>query len=500
MERRSFLKNSTKLTVLAGLGNRRLSPTIFQNGPGDVAEAPAERYDAAWSDTADPDYKHATPEAVEAWHDRKFGMRIHHGVYSVLGLDASVPLIDSSKVFQDVYSTMYQVFNPTDFNAGEWADLARRAGMKYVTYTTKHCDGFSMFDTKTKVQSIRRVPKLIASKGEVGIGPVEECVIPYSVMDTPYKTDIVAAVVDAFRKQGMGIGLYYNWTDFHDPNFRWEKRNVFYDPHYSKRSNPENWQAMIARIRESLREIATNYGKLDSIEFDQGLPRDAWPDTVNIVKMVRNLQPGALFRDRGIGPYGDISTPEHWVPENPADPRLGDKPWQAIEQIGTRWAYQPNDVYKPKEWIVSTLITTASLGGNFTPGVSPMSNGKFPRETIERLEYAGDWLRVNGEAIYGTRRWDVFKDGENIRFTRTKDGRTVYIISTQWPGQSLTVKSLRVVPGSQIEMLGVKHPLRWQQGKEGLVIDIPGALENNRPCQQAFVFKTEAQAYRKNYD
>jgi alpha-L-fucosidase len=336
MIRRKFLKNSTGLGALAGLGIDGL--LTFD------AEAAAQRnrtagvQETSGKDTQDPeswsyhegavdsDYKHASDAAVEAWKDRKFGMRIHWGVYSVLGLDASMPLIGADEEFHTIWFTLFQVFNPTQFNAEEWVDLAQRAGMKYFTFTTRHLDGFSMWDTKTKVTSVRRIAGGHGGRAPVGVGPTEMVSIPYSMMDTPYPKDIVAELVNAFRKRGMGIGLYFSWPDFHDPNFKWDDRSHFYDPHFSKETDLGAWQAMIDRITESLRELCTNYGKIDAIEFDHGMSEEAWPDTVRIVKMVRNLQPDCLLRNRGLGPYGDFSTPEHYIPPSPNDSRLGSRP------------------------------------------------------------------------------------------------------------------------------------------------------------------------------
>ncbi len=446
----------------------------------------------------DANYQHAPVAAVERWQDWKFGMRIHWGVYSVLGLDASTPLVGSSSEFHTIWSTLYQVFNPTDFDANAWANLAKRAGMKYFVFTTRHADGFSMFDTATRVQSIRRDPgQGPENHAASGIGPTERCYIQYSIMDTPYKRDVVAAVVKAFRKEGLGIGLYYNWADFHDPDFRWDKRNEFYDPTYSKASNPHDWHEFIHREGEQVHEICTKYGKLDDIEFDQGTPAEAWPDIVRIVKAVRISQPTAVLRNRGIGAYGDFSSPEHWVPNSPSDRRLAGKPWEAIEQLGSRWAYQPDDAYKSKEWLLSTLIDVVAKGGNFMPGVSPMANGEFPQETIDRLEYVGDWLKVNGEAIYNTRPWSVYQEGNDIRFTRSKDGNYVYVISLKWPGEQLTLHSVQARSGSRITMLGLNHSLQWRQNSSGLTIQMPSLRAADRPSRQAYVFKIECQPFRR---
>jgi alpha-L-fucosidase len=502
MKRRNFLKQSSSaLGALAGLGlcsSGAGSPGAAQ-GPKDI-QAP-EDFESTWAGgPVEPDYHHASPAAVERWRDWKFGMRIHYGVYSVLSLDASVPLRASSPEFQRIYGTLYEVFDPASFDADEWADLAQRAGMKYFIMPTRHEDGFSMYDTKTKVKSLRRIPAPYKNHDESGIGETEECFINYSVIDSPYKKDIIRALVEAFRRRGMGIGLYFDWNDLHDPDYKGCNFSPNYQRGYSQESHPEEWNRFFQRVYDSLHEVCSNYGKLDILSFDEGLPPNAWREVVKIVKMVRSLQPDVLMRNRGIGPYGDYFNAEHWVPKGENDPRVAGIAWEAIEMLTRRWALQANDVFKTHEWVVYTLIDVVSKGGNFMPGVSPLPCGKLPLPAIERLEYAGRWLNVNGEAIYAARPWNVWNDGEDVRFTRTKDGKYVYAISLKWPGDSLTLRSIRAQEGSQLSMLGVTTPLKWQQGRDGLVIQIPDAIAQNKPCEQAFAFKIEAQPYRQTYE
>jgi alpha-L-fucosidase len=438
----------------------------------------------------DPDYQHAPQAAREAWQDRKFGMMVHWGVYSVLGLDASWPLNKAPEDFRRLYSTLYQVFNPTEFNADEWASLADRAGMTYLVFTTKHHDGFCMFDTKTMTKALRRTPG--AHYGP-GVGPVEECYINYSVMDTPYRRDILAALAQAFRRRGLGIGLYYSQIDWNDPDFRWDKPNSHYDPTFSRETDPQGWLRFINRQRQQLLELCTNYGRLTQIMFDGFWPETAWRELILIVKGIRQLQPEVMMTGN-IGPYIDFEGSEGRAPERLSNERA-QLPWEVWITLGTDWAYTPNSDYRPKEWLVSTLVDVVAKGGSFTPGISPMANGRFSKETVERLEYIGAWLRVNGAAIYRTRPWRVFGEGDHIRFTRSRDGKYVYAISLQWPGKQLRLKSVRAVEGSKITMLGVSRSLRWRQGLDGLVIDVA----RTKPCEQAYTFKIQAQPYQEKY-
>jgi alpha-L-fucosidase len=438
----------------------------------------------------DPDYRHASAAAVEAWQDRKYGMRIHWGPYTVLGLEASWPLNRAPKDFRLLYSTLYEVFNPTDFIADEWAALAQRAGMTYFVFTAKHHDGFCMFDTRTKTKAWRRVPG--ASYGP-GIGPVEESFISYSIANAPYKEDIVRELTRAFRKRGLGVGLYYSFIDWNDPNFRWDKPSMYYDPNYSLETDPEGWHLFTQRQGEQLRELATNYGKIDHFSFDGYWPETAWRELIASLKEIRALQPDVVMKGN-IGPYGDWTGKEGWEPGDPSGELIG-KPWEIIVRLGTCSAYTPNSTYRSKEWLVNTLTDIVAHGGNVMLSIAPMANGRFPQETIERLEYAGDWLRVNGEAIYKTRPWNVIKEGADVRYTRSKDGRYVYAISLKQPGKQLKLTSVRAVEVSKINMLGLRGGLHWRQGPDGLIIDVP----ETRPSKQACAFRIEAQPYREKY-
>jgi alpha-L-fucosidase len=434
----------------------------------------------------------------------KFGMRIHWGLSSTLGMELSWPIAEAAPEFQKTYLTQYQVFNPTEFDATEWAADAERWGFKYFNFTTKHHDGFCMYPTQTKMMAYRRAPGTSTSYHGRMPFVTEQVEMHYDIMDTMFKRDIVGELAAAFRKRNLAVGLYYSNADWSDPNFRWDPLNVHYkkgEP-YGPETHPKEWKAFIDREREQVREICSNYGDIVEISFDGIWPESAWTNIISVVKMARQLQPGVLFRNRGLGAYGDYETPEHWVPTGPDDPRLIMK-WEAIEQIGTDWAWSPQANYKPKDWILNTLIDCVAMGGNFMVGVSPMPNGKFPKETTDRLDWTGKWLKVNGEAIYASRPLSVQQaddrlknayqaDRKNhIRYTRSKDGKTVYAIVTGWPGKSIALQTVRPVAGGKIVTLGFSDELQYALSDQQLIIQIPEKYqsESGRPCEFAWVFK-----------
>jgi alpha-L-fucosidase len=195
-----------------------------------------------------------------------------------------------------------------------------------------------------------------------------------------------------------------------------------------------------------------------------------------------------MFRRRGLGGYGDYQSPENAIPSSGSR-----SPWHLIHTLGRSFFYEPDaSNYRSKEWVLSTLIDSTAKGGNFMISVGPDQWGNFHPEVIKRLDYVGQWLKVNDEAIYATRPYKEYKEGD-VYFTRTKDNKYVYAISMKWPGDKLKLKSVRAKKDSKISILGDEKPLRWHHTEDRLVIEIPKRLQNedSRPCQQAYVFKIE---------
>jgi alpha-L-fucosidase len=453
-----------------------------------------------------PEYRWAPDQAIEAFRDMKYGIRLHWGPYSILKFKGeSWPFLSLSMEERQKYQAMYHTWNPPGFDAGGWMDLFSESGMRMFAFTTKHHDGFSMFNTKTRV---RRRPNWTASGGPA----MEDCDLAYSMMETPFRRDVVGELCSAARKRGLKIDLYFSHPDWYDADFRpyncaplqvpssatLDSRSY---PDVPKKladrvvmapdPTPAEVNRMMARHRAQLTELLTNYGSIDMLCLDQWLGPSVWPQLRETLLTLRKLQPNVMLRARGIGNYGDYYTPEGFVPGNKENT---DMPWFVIYPLGSSFSYESDaSKHKGPSWIVQNIIDCAAKGGNFMVGVGPDGDGRFHPTAKEQLQEAGAWLRVNGNAIYATRerKGDLWREGDGIRFTRTKDSKTVYAFALSWPGRKLRLISVVPRPGSTVQLLGYPKPLDWQMDAgNGLTIDLPEQLqdESRRPCRFAWAF------------
>ena len=344
-------------------------------------------------------------------HDR-FGMFIHWGLYAIPARGEWVRSVEEIPEAQ--YTPFFDEFNPTDFDARAWARLAKQAGMKYAVLTAKHHDGFCLFDSK---------------------------LTDWKSTNTPFGRDIVREFLDAFRAEGIRVGLYYSLLDWHHPDYP-----AFGDRHHPMRNNeayrdrPYNFDNYLAYMHGQVRELCTNYGKLDLMWFDFSYENEnavmrgeAWRAT-ELVNMVRQLQPDVIIDNRlevsgeGFGslwecdptPYhGDFVSPEQIIPPNGIQDKQGrDMVWEACVTMNNNWGYCANDHYfKPAPMLIKKLVECVSKGGNLLLNVGPDARGNIPPQSLEILRQIGAWMKDNSQSIYGCGKAGLEKP-DNGRITR----------------------------------------------------------------------------------
>jgi alpha-L-fucosidase len=379
------------------------------------------------------------PALVEQFRDRGFGLFIHWGVDAPLGGVISHSLVGASADYQKrFFAELPEYFEPDNFHPEEWAKLAKLTGFRYVVFTTKHHAGFCMWNTKTT---------------------------DFSVMHTPYGEDIFRQVVDAFRKQGLAIGVYYSPDDFW-----WLYKHNIPINREVKGVSPQETPDFLAYERAQLHELLTDYGPIDYLFFDgpaKQLTDYAW-----------QLQPNVVIT-RGV-----MDTPEQYTPGT-----ILPGAWEGNLTMGTEWPWKPtNETYKSGTKLIETIIETRSKGGNMLLNVGPKPDGSWPIEQESRLREIALWNFVNEEAITGTRPWVVTNE-QNIWFTRGKEPDVVYAFLTgmsPWKlgdAREITLHSVRSTSQTQMSVLGqsdeiveylpnVKPKTTWSQEADGLHVKV----------------------------
>lgn len=330
---------------------------------------------------------------LEWFKDQKLGIIFHWGLYSVAGIVESWQLSEEDEwarnkpwrndieELREDYWGLVHSFNPYKFNPDEWATICKQAGFRYMLFTTKHHDGFNMYDTQFSEFKVTG----------------DKC--PYA--SNP-KADIFKAVATAFRNKGMHVGAYYSKADWYAPDYwadgeRPKGRYASYCP----LEKPEVWAKYNQFVANQLGEIVSNYGRLDIVWLDGGWinKNEEQLDMVKIVQKVRKQQPDLLIVDRTIGgQYENYVTPERKIPK--VAPK---KAWESNIPLANNWGFCPNDTYKAFTDIVTSFVKIVSLGGNLVLGVGPKPDGSLPRESVQVLTELGTWLEQYGEAIYHTR-------------------------------------------------------------------------------------------------
>lgn len=420
-------------------------------------------------------------QTLEEWQDLKFGLFMHWGTYSQWGIVESWSLCPEDRNFTSVrpegmsyfdyvkeYEKLQTTFDPVNFDPEKWAEAAKYAGMKYVVFTTKHHDGFNMFDTK-------QTDYKITSQ-----------VCPFS--SNP-KANITKEVFDAFRKKDFMAGAYYSISDWNNNDFWWDyfppfNRNINYSPE----KYPEKWKALNDFMYNQLDELTSEYGKLGMLWFDLcGVSKEKQEEWARFEEVIHKNQPAAMMVARHTNTeYENYRTPEQEVPDQALD-----YPWETCMTMGKSWSYKPNDEYKSVYELVQLLVKIVSRGGNFLLNIGPGPDGDFDPVAYDRLKGIGDWMKINSEAIYGTKPIAPFYETKIVFTQKENSIYATYLPDegeTQMPGKIL-ISSMQPVKGSKVFLLGYDKPLKWENNGLGFIAEIPTSIQNKPICLNAWVLK-----------
>ena len=423
-------------------------------------------------------------ERLEWFQDQKLAMMMHFGPYAQMALCESWPLSEGDAdwarggvdwmdwksdpaAFRQQYWDLNKSFNPMRFRPDFWADVAARNGFKYLIFTTKHHDGFCMFDSKYSDYKITA---------------------PDCPFHTHKQADVVRAVFDAFRARGVAIAAYFSKPDWHCPWYWAEgmehpvawSRNPTYDP----AKHPDVWEQFVTYTHNQMMELVENYGRIDILWLDGGQVGPQNGQDIRLSEFMaraRKVQPWLLSADRTIGGENEnYITPEQSVPSGPI--RV---PWESCVTVGSGFSYGYNEVYKTPRQLVNLLVNVVCRGGNLALNIAPQPNGELPRKAVRAVDGLGDWLRVNGEAIYGTRMADPNEDG---RVAFTKKGETHYALIRLEEGETLKAEEIIPWPHEvrRVTLLETGTELAFERTEAGLKVKLPQLLVGANPIAPVF--------------
>ena len=426
-------------------------------------------------------------ERLEWFQDLKFGFMMHWAPYSQWGCIESWPLVEEDKWarpddlkawtergrdmerFKADYWKLPLTFNPVKFDPNQWALAAKAAGMRYVVFTTKHHDGFSMFDTRLTDFRIT--------------GPE----VPFHANA---RSNVVREVFQAFREQGFGIGAYFSKADWHSPYY-WspDASARTRNPNYDTAAQPDKWARFVSFTHGQIEELMTGYGPIDILWLDAGQVRPPTQDIKmdQLVAMARSHQPRLIVVDRTVaGRYENYRTPEQEVPEKPL-PYV----WETCMTMGDQWSFKPDDKYKSTHKLIHLLVDIVGKGGNLLLNVGPQPDGQLPAAALERMQQIGAWLKVNGEAIYGTRPIPPYKEN-SVVFTQGKEAAyAIFLSASEDAGlpAEIELSGLKPKPGSTVQLLGFKTALKWSVSPDGKAVVQTGSVSRDFRGRHAFVLK-----------
>nr|WP_299071724.1 alpha-L-fucosidase [uncultured Allomuricauda sp.] len=420
------------------------------------------------------------------WRDAQFGMFIHWGPYSVAGGEykgetiagwvGAEWIMNDGEIPIKEYEKFSKQFNPTNFDADAYAKLMKDTGMKYVVITSKHHDGFGLWDSK---------------------------VSDYDIVDfSPYGKDILKQLSEACKKYGIKFGLYHSIMDWHhpqaqainEPNYNaGEKDSTLYNPEF-----PKYYEAY---LKVQLKELIDNYDP-EILWFDgEWIPEYDHEDALDLYQYVKSLKPSIIINNRidigrqglmGMNKEGEHYVGDFGTPEKEILDGTSTMDWEACMTINDTWGYRKSDHdWKSVKMLVHNLIDATAKGGNYLLNIGPMGDGTIPQPTLDRLDGVGKWVKVNGEAIFAVESLGTnYKEGENIRFTKKKGTSDYFAIALERPKNELVLKAIIPNEASEIYLLGAVEPLAWKYDeKSGLIIQISEKHIAQVGATDAWVFK-----------
>ena len=357
--------------------------------------------------------------------EARFGMFIHFGTYSLAARHEWHK--NFAEMTNEEYNKYFENFAPDLFDPGVWADLAKEAGMKYFVITTKHHEGFCLWDSKYT---------------------------DYKCTNTPYGKDILTPLVDAFRARGLKTGFYYSQVDWHHPDY-------LIDSYHPQRNNEQaiaengkrNWENYVKYFHNQVEELVTGFGKVDLMWFDFTFPenddskfaskgKEEW-HADEIIAKIRKHQPDILINDR-LGVMQDLRTCEQVMMKSCFEHEGKPVIWESCQTFSGSWGYHRDEyTWKSTEMLVRMLIDTVSKGGNLILNVGPNARGEIDPRAVTRLKEIGQWMRLHGRSIYGcTQAPDDFKAPNDCRFTYNPETNRLYLHIYSWPFKKIAVEGL----------------------------------------------------------
>lgn len=408
-------------------------------------------------------------DRMDWWTNDRFGMFIHWGLYAMPARHEWVKKYE--KLTNEEYEKYFEMFNPDLYNPVEWAKKAKAAGMKYAVITSKHHDGFCLFDSKFT---------------------------DYNATNTPIGRDLLKEWVDAFRAEGLKVGFYYSLIDWHHPDYIIDRNHPLSassDEEYAKLNKGKNMDNYRQYLKDQVGEILTNYGKIDIIWLDYSFPggkhgkgNKDW-DSENLLKMVRELQPGIIVNDRldllDLDGGWDFKSPEQYKVSKWPEMNGQKVPWETCQTFSGSWGYYRDEMtWKDTKQLLVLLIETVSKGGNLLLNVGPTARGTFDYRAIEKLDEMGEWMKYNNPSIYGcTEAPQEFETPDHSLLTYNAETNRLYVHLLDYPMKWFTLKGFGekvkyaqfLHDGSEIKFGKPRRNVTHQEtlAKEDIILVLP---------------------------